>query len=273
MSDIQAFHDAVYALLREVSQTAILPHYQTLAEHQIETKDVDDVVTVADKLSEEMLAEGLAKILPGLAIVGEEAAHADPTVLEGLKRDCWIIDPVDGTRNFANGKPPFGILLAMASGGETHTGWIYDPLQDRLCTAHKGKGAFINGERIAAKTTGEDLPVAAISMLFMDSARREAMREHIAPHYRLADIPFCAAEQYPRLVLGVNDLSIFERTLAWDHAAGALFVNEAGGKVARMDGSPYRVDEIGRTGLIGAADEKLWEGLARRLSEMDAAGR
>jgi fructose-1,6-bisphosphatase/inositol monophosphatase family enzyme len=260
--------DAVHALLRRVSAEAILPHYQTLAAHQIETKDADDVVTVADRLSEELLAEGLERILPGLAIVGEEAAHADPSVLERLKGDCWIVDPIDGTRNFANGRPPFGILLAMASGGVAHAGWIYDPLHDRLCTARQGKGAWIDGRRIAAIPTGKTPPVTAMSLIFMDPAHRAAMHQHIAPHYRMADIPYCAAEQYPRLVLGVNDLCIFERTLAWDHAAGALFVNEAGGKVARPDGSAYRVDEIGRTGLIGAASPHLWDELAGRLAAM-----
>lgn len=268
--NVMAFHQAVHDLLRAVSEKAILPYYQQLAAHQIEAKAADDVVTVADKLSEEMLAEGLEKIVPGLAIVGEEAAHADPAVLDGLKGDCWIIDPVDGTRNFAAGKPPFGILLAMASGGEAHTGWIYDVLSDRLCVAHKGKGAFINGEKIAARATGETPPVAAISLLFMDEAKREAMMDWIAPYYRLVDIPFCAAEQYPRLALGVNDVSIFERTLAWDHAAGVLWLNEAGGRAARPDGSPYRVDEVGRTGLIGAASPVLWDDLAGRLAALPA---
>jgi fructose-1,6-bisphosphatase/inositol monophosphatase family enzyme len=107
-------------------------------------------------------------------------------------------------------------------------------------------------------------PIAAISLVFMDPDKREAMKAHIAPHYQLVDIPRCAAEQYPRLVLGVNDVSIFERTLAWDHAAGVLFLNEAGGKAARPDGAPYRVDEAHLPGLIGAASPALWEDLALR---------
>ena len=267
--DIDAFHAAVHALLRDVSQRAILPHYQMLAAHQVTEKAVDDVVTVADHLAEEMLEEGLAKIVPGLAVVGEEAAHEDASVLEKLSGDCWIVDPLDGTNNFAHGKPPFGVLLAMASGGEAHTGWIYDPLRDRLCIAHRGKGAFIDGEKVTARGTGQQPPVAAISLIFLEQARREAIRQHIAPHYALVDIPRCAAEQYPRLVLGENDLSIFERTLAWDHAAGVLFLNEAGGKAARPDGSPYRVDEIERTGLIGAATPELWDELAERLATLE----
>lgn len=263
-----SLHDAVAALLRKVSRNIILPHYRSLSTDQIEEKAADDVVTVADRFAEEMLSEGLKKIVPGLPIVGEEEAHADPSVLDRLKSSCWIVDPIDGTNNYAWGKPPFGILLAMADAGETHTGWIYDPLADRLCVAHREKGAYVDGERLTARTTGETPPVAAISIVFMDPAQRKAMREYIAPHYRLVDTPRCAAEQYPRLALGQNDVSIFERTLAWDHAAGALWLNEAGGKVARPDGSPYRVDEPNRTGLIGAASPRLWDELAARFEKM-----
>ena len=261
-----AFHAAVHDLLREVSQAAILPYYQKLAAHEVLTKAADDLVTVADNLAEEMLEQGLAKIIPGLPVVGEEASHADASVQDSLSGDCWIVDPLDGTNNFAQGKPPFGILLAMASGGEAHTGWIYDPLSNRLCVAHRGKGAFIDGERVTSRPTGAEPPIAAISLVFLEQSRREAVRRHIAPHYALVDIPRCAAEQYPRLALGVNDISIFERTLAWDHAAGALWLNEAGGKCARPDGSPYRVDEWDRKGLIGAASPALWEDMAGRLS-------
>jgi fructose-1,6-bisphosphatase/inositol monophosphatase family enzyme len=256
---------AVEALMRRVAEQAILPHYRTLTEGQIFAKAADDVVTVADNLSEQLLAEGLAQIMPGLPIVGEEAAHADPSVQDRLSGDCWIVDPLDGTRNFAKGQPPFGILIAMASGGIAHAGWIYDVLTGRLCVAHQGKGASVDGQRITARTTGEVQPVAAISMLFMDQAKRAVMLEHIAPHYTLVDVPYCAAEQYPRLALGTNDVSIFERTLAWDHAAGVLWLNEAGGKATRPDGSPYRVDEWARKGLVGAANPALWEQMVRRL--------
>lgn len=269
-SEIESFHREVEVLLRRVTERAILPRFRNLQASEIEDKGGNDPVTVADREAEAMLAEGLAKILPGLSVVGEEAAHADPAVLERLKGDCWIIDPVDGTRNFAAGKPPFGILLAMASGGEAHTGWIFDCLTGRLCVAHKDKGAFVNGERVKAAPTGEEQPVAAISLLFMDETKREAMTAHIAPHYRLVDIPYCAAEQYPRLALGTNDVSIFERTLAWDHAAGVLWLNEAGGKAARPDGSAYRVDEWDRKGLIGAASPELWQDMAERLTALPA---
>lgn len=256
-------HEAVSALLRDVSQRAILPRYQQLAAHEITAKVADDVVTVADHESEALLEEGLRTIVD-LPVVGEEAAFANASVQDRLSGDCWIVDPLDGTRNFAAGRPPFGILVAMASGGEAHSGWIYDCLSGRLCVAERGRGAFVDGERIVARPTGETPPVAAVSLIFMDGARREAVRSAISDN-RLVDVPYCAAEQYPRLALGVNDVSIFERTLAWDHAAGVLWLNEAGGKAARLDGSPYRVDEWARKGLIGAASPALWEAMAERL--------
>ena len=128
-------------------------------------------------------------------------------------------------------------------------------------------GAAIDGTTIMARSSGHNPPIAAISLVFAEARRRALLQERIAPHYALVDIPRCAAEQYPRLVLGENDVSIFERTLPWDHAAGVLFVNEAGGMAARPDGSPYRVDEAGRKGLIGAASSTLFENLAGQLAE------
>jgi fructose-1,6-bisphosphatase/inositol monophosphatase family enzyme len=130
-----AFHRAIEDLMRDVTAKVIMPRYQSLKHGEIEDKGGDDPVTVADREAEEMLAEGLARIIPGLPVVGEEAAHADPEVLKLLASDCWIVDPLDGTRNFAHGKPPFGVLIAMAAGGVAHTGWIYDCLTGRLCIA------------------------------------------------------------------------------------------------------------------------------------------
>ncbi|MBA4163327.1 MAG: inositol monophosphatase [Erythrobacter sp.] len=254
--------------MQDATRDLILPRYRNLAAGEIIEKAADDLVTVADREAEAMLAEGLAAIDPSLAIVGEEAAHADPALLDRLAGDCWIIDPIDGTHNFAQGQPPFGILIARAEGGLCQSGWIYDCLTGRFCLAHRGAGAFVDGERIRARTTGQQPPVAAISVIFLDEARRKAMKRHIAPHYSLVDTPRCAAEQYPRLALGENDVSFFERTLAWDHAAGTLWLNEAGGEIARGDGRPYRVDEWDQPGLIGAASPALWDDLAERLATL-----
>jgi fructose-1,6-bisphosphatase/inositol monophosphatase family enzyme len=271
-ADSSALTSAVHSIMVEASERAILPRYQTLAVHEISEKAKDDVVTIADSEAEEILSEALSRLLPEAAIVGEEAAHADPAVFDRLGDAlCWVIDPLDGTNNFAAGKPPFGVLVALAERGETIGGWLLDPMTGRFCHAVRGKGAFIDGGRVQSRASGRPSPIAAISLIYMDPAKREAVKEHIAPHYTLVDIPRCAAEQYPRLVLGQNDVSIFERTLPWDHAAGVLFLNEAGGKAARLDGSPYRVDAVGVRGMIGAATPELWDELAGRLDNLPPA--
>ena len=265
-----ALDQAVHAAMKRAAETAILPHYRSLADADIREKTPGDVVTVADHASEAILADALAGIEPNAAIVGEEASEADPAVMDRLGDGlCWIIDPLDGTNNYAAGKPPFGIIVALSQNGETERGWLYDPLSGRFCRARRGHGAFIDGERIAARETGETPPVAAISLIFVDGEKRERLKAHIAPHYGVVDIPRCAAEQSPRLVLGENDLSLFERTLAWDHAAGVLWLNEAGGKAARFDGSPYRTDSRAK-GMIGAASPRLFDEMAERIAAMNA---
>jgi len=263
-----ALTQEVSALLDRVAERAVLPRYQALASHEIVEKKPGDLVTVADREAEAMLAEGLARILPEATVVGEEACHADPALADRLGDAlCWIVDPIDGTRNFAEGRAPFGLMIALAERGVTQAGWIWDPLARRLCHAALGKGAYVNGERVTARPTGEDPPLAALAMGFMDEPKRHRIKRDVIPHYRLVEVPYCAAEQYPRLALGINDVSLFERTLAWDHAAGALWLNEAGGKCARPDGSAYRVDEPSRKGLVGAASEALWVQLTALLTD------
>ena len=158
-----------------------------------------------------------------------------------------------------------GIIIALADGGSTVGGWIYDPGKDRLCHARRGEGAFIDGAPIAAKPTGKSPPVAAIARGFLSPEEIAQVERRIDPHYQMVEIPRCAAEQYPRLALGENDVSSFGRTLPWDHAAGALWLNEAGGKCARRDGSEYRVDRYAEPGLFAASSPAIWEDFVARL--------
>lgn len=262
-----ALRDDVSALMRVVAEEVILPRYQNLAAHEVMEKAADDLVTIADRESEMRLSEGLARLLPEAHIVGEEACAADPALLGALVEDlCWIIDPIDGTGNFAAGRAPFGVMIALAERGEAIAGWIYDPLTRRLCHAERGKGATINGELACARESGAALPVAGISTLFLDVEERDFITARADGQLDLVGIPRCAAEQYPRIVLGQNDLALFKRTLAWDHAAGVLFLNEAGGMACRFDGTPYLASS-GETGMLAAASPAMWERTARILFE------
>jgi fructose-1,6-bisphosphatase/inositol monophosphatase family enzyme len=258
VSDSAAIDQAVHVLLREVSEAVIMPRYRNLGSGDIVEKATDDLVTVADREAEIMLAEGLRQIDASLSIVGEEAAHSDPSVLDVLSGDCWIIDPIDGTSNFASGKGHFAIMIAQSSAGETTSGWIYDPVRKRLLSARKRRGAFVNGDKLTAIASGDSPPNLSAMTRFMAPDQRALFEAEIVPQYTLVKAPGCAAEEYPRVAFGTHDVAIYERTLPWDHAAGCLFLNEAGGVCARQDGSPYRVDS-NRTGMIAAANHQLWD--------------
>ncbi|QTD56118.1 inositol monophosphatase family protein [Parasphingorhabdus cellanae] len=261
-------NESVQAIIRQVARDVVLPHYQNLKTSDIQEKSPSDLVTVADKLSEEMLSEKLSALTPGAAIVGEEASAADPSVMDHLAdNQTWIIDPIDGTGNFAAGNPPFGMIVALSEANETVAGWLYDPLADRMCYAAKGQGAFLNGERLVVPDDPEGNPIAAMATGFMTSEQRGKLLAAADGHYQIVDIPRCAAEQYPRLALGSNHISTFERSLPWDHAAGILFLNEAGGKAARWNGDAYRPADR-KTGLLGASSPKLWDEAAELLGSV-----
>ncbi|MGN6497875.1 MAG: inositol monophosphatase family protein [Tsuneonella sp.] len=254
-----ALDSAIAALVRKASAEIIMPRYRNLAAGEVFEKLPNELVTVADRESEALLSEGLARLDSSLAIVGEEAVPADPAVLDRLKGPCWIIDPIDGTANFAAGRPHFGVLVARCEDRRAVSGWIYDCLTDRFCSAHRGQGAFLGGERVTARTSGKQPPVAAISKLYVTPDQARWMEANIEPEYELVEIPRCAAEQYPRLALGQNDVSSFNRIMPWDHAAGVLWLNEAGGRAARYDGSEYLVDDYETRGLLAASSPAIWD--------------
>jgi fructose-1,6-bisphosphatase/inositol monophosphatase family enzyme len=263
---MHGLHLSVSALMRDVAARVVLPRFRQLDSSEISEKAPDDLVTIADKESEEALAEGLLALLPDARVVGEEACAADPSltarVNDGL---CWIVDPIDGTHNFAHGNPPFAIMIALADGGRTEAGWILDPLSGRMCHAARGQGAWVDESPIVSRGSGEDVPIAGLSVTFLPGELRDRVEARAEGHLRCVPIPRCAGEQYPRIVNGQNDVALFWRTMVWDHAPGALFLEEAGGRVSRFDGSPYAPGQTG-TGLIAAATPELWERTAALLA-------
>lgn len=265
---MSALDEEMLALLRFAAERSIMPRWRNLAAGEVEDKGSDDPVTIADREVEAFLSDALTRLAPGVAVVGEEAAHAEPGVLQNLSGSCWIIDPIDGTSNFASGHGHFATMVALADGGEAIAGWIYDPQRGRMCRARRGEGAFVDGERLSARPSGRDPQRLAAMTRYMAPAQRERFQTEVAPRFTLVDAPGCAAEQYPLVATGEHDIAIYERVLAWDHAAGCLFLNEAGGRCAHQDGSAYRIDSE-RKGMVAATDPASWE---RFVALLDRAG-
>lgn len=259
-------HDPVDALIRRVARDVVMAHFRNLSAEDVVEKEADDLVTVADREAERRLTAGLAALDPDARIVGEEATASDASLLDGLdKGRIWLIDPIDGTNNYAHGRSPFAIMLALLEDGDTVAAWIYDPVLDRLCSAVRGGGAWIDGRRmtVAARDPLASLR-AAISLHFMDDAAREETARRTRDRMEIVATPRCAGEQYPQLVLGQADVALFQRVLPWDHAAGALFLAEAGGVCRRADGSCYRVADH-RPIMLAATTDAIWRQAAAIL--------
>jgi fructose-1,6-bisphosphatase/inositol monophosphatase family enzyme len=253
--------DQVAELIREVAQTIVLPRWKHLAADEVLQKAPGDLVTIADQESERALTRGLTALLPGSLVVGEEAVAADPSVRDRLGSDgaVWIVDPVDGTNNFAAGKSPFCVMVALVRGGETQAAWILDVVGDHLTVAEAGSGAYRDGVRVKTRT---DSPAASgltgmISYRYFPDDLRDQGRANAAGLGGYTAGKHCAGYEYPAVATDEQQFAMFWRILPWDHVPGSLIVTEAGGTVRRFDGSPYRPAEHKR-GLLVAANDEIW---------------
>jgi fructose-1,6-bisphosphatase/inositol monophosphatase family enzyme len=253
--------DAVSQLLREAANATVLPVFGR-GEVAVEEKTPGEWVTVADRAAESFLAPRLTALLPGSVVVGEEMASADADILGHLASasDVWLLDPLDGTANFAAGTGPFAMMAALVRHGETVASWMLDPLSGRLACAQRGAGALLDGRRIMTGSVAA--PIAALKGAVLRRFLPEALAGHVAsagPRFaELSSGTGCAGADYPAIVTGIQDFTLYWRTLPWDHAPGVLFVCEAGGAAQRLDGSPYRPAEHARPGLLVARNIATW---------------
>ncbi|WP_019517235.1 inositol monophosphatase family protein [Sphingomonas sp. Mn802worker] len=255
---MDALDRAIPPLLERVAAEIILPRFGRLSAAQAAEKTPGDWVTIADRESEAVITEELTRLDPAARVVGEEAASADPSLIETVASGrVWLVDPLDGTNNFAEGREPFGMMVALVEDGVVQRGWIYAPVTKRMCFATRGAGAFIDGTRVSCGERTRQ-PIATYSNYWFTPQQCTAIEDAGAGVLDLRHGLRCAAAQYAALVDGTHDIARFERIYPWDHAAGSLFLTEAGGHVARPDGRPYALTDTGQ-GLLAAASPTLWE--------------
>ncbi|UPY35405.1 inositol monophosphatase family protein [Sediminicoccus sp. KRV36] len=262
----------IAVLLRSVAQAEILPRFRKLASGDIRMKSSPlDLVTEADEAAERVLTAALSARFPHAMIMGEEAAAADPAQLTRMldAELCFIIDPVDGTANFAAGVPLFGVMLAAVHQGETIAGWIHDPMGDDTVIGLRGEGAWIETPagarhdcRVAPPAPLSEM-VGAISWSYLPAAQKA----HLLP--RLAQLAGtlnfrCAAHEYRLAVTGGLHALFYNRLMPWDHAAGVLIHAESGGYAAQFDGTAYSPRKHAG-GLICVPDAAGWQALREAL--------
>ena len=260
--------ERVAQLMRQTAAQAILPRFRALHVSEIEEKSPGEQVTAADREAETLLTAGLMALLPGSSVLGEEATSAQPDTVQRLSghADLWIVDPLDGTSNFVEGKPIFSVMVALMRRGEAVASWMLDPLTDVLAVAQKDGGAWLGGQRITtpcAVPEDRDLRGAVLTRFLPPELRLsiEARSQHVGG---ITAGLRCAGHEYPAVATGAQNFVLFWRTEPWDHAPGALFITEAGGYVARLDGSPY-VPLDGGKGLLVAQNRETWQAVARSL--------
>jgi fructose-1,6-bisphosphatase/inositol monophosphatase family enzyme len=249
----------VAEIIREVSATEILPRFGRLGADDITEKLPGDLVTVADRASERELAVRLTDLLPGSRVVGEEAVFADPGVLDALEGPdpVWIIDPIDGTENYANANARFTVLVALAQGGELQASWIYEPCFGRMAQAVRGRGAFLDGEplHVTAPPDGlMDVDVSTSRPKFWTEQSRLAISA-LSTHGAWLMYSDGAGLEYLTLASGSRTCALMVWENVWDHAAGLLLHSEAGGVTITSDGSPFRLAGGNALPFVVAPDE------------------
>ncbi|WP_018586927.1 inositol monophosphatase family protein [Salinispora arenicola] len=253
--------DDVGALLRAVADRVVLPLFRRLDDDDVEEKAPGDLVTTADRQAEEMISAGLRRLRPDSVVVGEEAVAEDPALLRHLDRPghVWLVDPIDGTANFAAGRRPFALMVALLMDGEPTAAWVFDPLGDTLAVARAGAGTYVDGRRV--RTTGAPADPGRLRGAAMSHYLPPAFRRRVeAAGERLGEVlpgQHCAGREYLDLLLGEQQFVLFWHTLPWDHVPGILLVRAAGGVARRFDGTDYHPVVEGK-GLLVAADERVW---------------
>ncbi len=261
--------DTVAALLREVGATIIMPRFRALKSGEVEEKSPDDFVTIADREAEAALIAGLQAILPSSTVIGEEMCHSRPELLQDLHKvdgPLWFVDPLDGTRNFMEGRTRFAIMVALRQRRETVGAWILRPVDGSLAVAERGAGAFVDGVRITAPGGIKDEAALRGTLLtkFLPPELRTQIERNSAKLGGLVPASMCAGDDYPAVARGELDFIAYWRGLPWDHVPGALFLGEAGGSVTRYDGSAFQPD--GRTGVLAAGNAAIAETVRRALA-------
>ena len=264
--------DRLVDIVREANETEVLPRFHGLSAGDISTKNgAIDVVTEADTRAEVFITDALKKLYPNALVFGEEAYSADPRVADGLgdAELAFVIDPVDGTMNFTTGLSMFGTIVAVTANGETIAGLHYEPLQDNRLTVIRGAGAYESTKhgRSAKLKVADPVPVSEMKGVINWAYFPEPYRSRVPalmPKLRFGTSTNCSVFDYWLTSTGRYHFMGNASGNLWDHLAGVLMQEEAGGYAARFDGSAY-TPKVKGAEVICAPDRDSWEAVRREI--------
>ncbi len=248
--------------IAEAEAAEIAPRFRRLATGDVEEKSPGEVVTAADRACEAVLSRRLAQIAD-IPIIGEEAVAANPALLDLLGSDttCWLVDPLDGTANFAAGSPDYAVMVAYVHHGVTTASWIWVPAAREMYIAERGAGAACNGQPVTRPpaTLGTGQLTGVIKVRFLPTDVKQRLTQRASEFGPTEPGVNCAGIEYPNIISGATDYILYWRTLPWDHAPGVLLATETGCVGLRPNSTPYEPHSRASGLLVAPA------GLAERL--------
>ena len=237
----------VAEIIRQVAAEVIVPRFRRLTPGQITEKKPGDLVTIADEESEILLSKKLVDFLPGSQVLGEEMAFRSPeayAVLDG-EAPVWIIDPIDGTGNFAKGDERFAVIVALVRQNQVEAGWIYEPISGRTIAAERNRGCWSLGTTASRLEFSPDeehhQAVGAVYGQRRQGDEKIPIVELVekSPIVGSTKQYYSGGVEYNAIAMKDIAYSLHSRSFPWDHAAGVLMVEEAGGVAKFLDGSDY----------------------------------
>ena len=259
-------YEKVSQIIRDVAAEKIIPRFRALEESEVRSKSSPgDLVTIADEEAEVELTKILPGLLPGSLVLGEEAVSSGAVsrdILKDKAATVWIVDPVDGTGNFAAGDPIFGTMVALVKGGERIAGWIYQIPRNRMIAGEKGAGVTIDGAKFTrAMKPRADVDFQTLRAFISRKFMPPSIRPYVESKIRcLADATtfMCCAWEYVDVMEGNSAFSVYKRIEPWDHMAGVLLLEECGFYTRKWDGSAYEGTDL-EGGLVNAPSQEIWE--------------
>jgi myo-inositol-1(or 4)-monophosphatase len=201
-----------------------------------------NLVTEADLASEKLIIDRIRSHYPQHSILAEESGEA--VIIGGTNKWKWIVDPLDGTTNFAHGYPCFCVTLALENEGQIVIGVTYDPTRNELFSAEKGQGASLNNKPIRVSTAQKLADALIVTGFPYDFKQRENFARHLTTFLlqsRGVRRDGSAAIDMAYVACGRFDGFWEEGLNPWDVAAGLLLIEEAGGRVSYYDNSPFSI--------------------------------
>ncbi len=248
--------DELGELLRAAGRACLLPRLHRVSRSY---KADGSPVTEADLAVQEYLADALAARWPYIALLSEEMDEARREQA-CIDRDAgvWVLDPLDGTTNFATGIPYFCISLALMRGGELCLGLVYDPNRDELFSAEAGRGASLDGAPLRLSPWAMPLRKAAAIIDFKRLTSSLATRLAVDPPYASQRSFGSVALDWCWLAAGRGQLYLHGSMNLWDYAAGLLIFTEAGGHARALDGGQVFTPRLRKRSACAAVDAELF---------------